>query len=125
MIALDIPPTAEELEEYISILDPDSEQFATYNNFLAICAIKFQGRTQNSGAHDAEVDEAFRLFTKGQGDSKITLATLKRVARTLKLDVEEQVLKDMIDEANGGAGVGKGVERDEFEGVMRRAGIWR
>ena len=47
---------------------------------------------------------------------------MKTVARALKEDVDEEVLRDMILEANGGAGVGKGVERDEFEGVMRRAG---
>jgi len=53
------------------------------------------------------------------------LATLKRVARMLKEDVDENVLRDMILEANGGAGVGKGVEKEEFEGVMRRANVWR
>lgn len=47
------------------------------------------------------------------------------VARLLKDDVKESVLKDMLLEANGGAGVGKGVSKREFEGVMRRAGVWR
>jgi hypothetical protein len=72
-----------------------------------------------------EVDEAFSLFTAGGGEDKITIATLKRVARALKEDVSEELLRDMILEANGGSGVGKGVEKDEFEGVMRRAGVWR
>lgn len=53
------------------------------------------------------------------------MATLKKVAHALKEDVDEDVLRDMILEANGGAGVGRGVERDEFEGVLRRAGVWR
>ncbi len=65
------------------------------------------------------------MFTQGGGGDRITLATLKRVAKALKEDVEEDLLRDMILEANGGAGVGKGVEKDEFEGVMRRAGVWR
>lgn len=43
----------------------------------------------------------------------------------LKEDVDEQLLKDMILEANGGAGVARGVGVDEFDGVMRRAGVWR
>jgi len=45
----------------------------------------------------------------------------------LKMEGEcgEGVLRDMILEANGGAGVGKGVGREEFEGVMRRAGVFR
>jgi len=39
--------------------------------------------------------------------------------------VGEELLRDMILEANGGAGVGRGVKKDEFDGVMRRAGVWR
>jgi hydroxyacylglutathione hydrolase len=39
--------------------------------------------------------------------------------------VDEQLLKDMILEANGGAGVSVGVGRDEFDLLMRRAGVWR
>jgi hypothetical protein len=31
----------------------------------------------------------------------------------------------MILEANGGGGVSKGVERGEFEVIMRRAGVFR
>ena len=53
--------------------------------------------------------------------------TLRRVARELKMDGEvgEAVLRDMILEANGGSGVGAGVGRDQFEGVMRRAGVFK
>lgn len=43
----------------------------------------------------------------------------------LKEEVDEELLKDMILEANGGAGVARGVKADEFDGVMRRAGVWR
>ncbi|KAL2119370.1 hypothetical protein VTJ04DRAFT_6330 [Mycothermus thermophilus] len=86
---------------------------------------------------------------------RITLADLKRVAALLRLDqdskerekqeqghkyqqqdgrrkgdldgvvVTEEVLKDMILEANGGAGVARGVTKEEFDRVMRRAGVWR
>jgi len=72
------------------------------------------------------VDDAFRLFldTGGEGD-KITLKTLRRVAGALKENVDDQVLKDMLLEANGGGGVGRGVGIRDFEGVMRRAGVFR
>jgi hydroxyacylglutathione hydrolase len=43
----------------------------------------------------------------------------------LKEEVDEDVLKDMILEANGGAGVARGVREEEFDGVMRSAGVWR
>jgi hypothetical protein len=49
------------------------------------------------------------------------------VAKELKEDVPDDVLKDMIREANGGVkGKGRdtgGVGVDEFESVMRRAGV--
>ncbi|KAI1330070.1 EF-hand [Xylariaceae sp. FL0255] len=144
MVALGIPPTKPELKEFLEILDPDDEGHATYEPFVAICALKIHARA-DSGPDAAEVDEAFRLFSSAGvgnlggggdgGDSSVgmegaeggvlTLAHLKRIAMTLKQDVDESLLRDMILEANGGAGVGRGVSRSEFEEVMRRAGAWK
>ena len=135
--ALGIPPSSKtELAEFVSILDLDDEGFAAYAPFVAICALKMHARENDSDARRAEVDEAFRLFVSGRlaaadgsggagGGGVITLPHLRRVAATLKLDDADDLLRDMILEANGGAGVGKGVGRDEFETVMRRAGVWR
>lgn len=119
-------------------MDPDEEGHATYEPFLAICALKLHARDDDDdggGPDAAEVDEAFRLFAGaggtgggGAGDADtptLTLAHLKRIAMTLKQDVDEALMRDMILEANGGAGVGRGVSRAEFEEVMRRAGVWR
>lgn len=122
--ALGIPPTPSELKEFISILDPDGEGFAIYSSFVAICALKIHAKKDDSGARDEEVEEAFRLFTNGT-EGPITMAMLKRVAAALREDVSDDLLRDMILEANGGAGVGKGVGREEFAEVMRRAGVWR
>ncbi|KAH7318657.1 Las1-like-domain-containing protein [Stachybotrys elegans] len=125
LIALGIPPSSNaELREFLSILDPEEDGYATYEPFFAICALKFHTREHDSSAHRAELEEAFRLFTNGQ-DGPITLAHLRRVAAVLKEDVDDEMLKDMILEANGGAGVARGVEMDEFDGVMRSAGAWR
>ncbi|KAI0194004.1 ef-hand superfamily Ca2+-modulated protein [Xylaria flabelliformis] len=131
MVALGLPPTKPELKEFLSIMDPDDDGHATYEPFLAICALKLHARADGDGPDSAEVDEAFRLFTgagssAGGGDAELlTLAHLKRIAMTLKQDVDEAVLRDMILEANGGAGIGRGVTRAEFEEVMRRAGAWK
>ncbi|KAL6849568.1 hypothetical protein ACO1O0_009109 [Amphichorda felina] len=126
LIALGIPASSNaELKEFISILDPESDGYATYEPFFAVCALKFHSRADDDDdTHRAEVEEAFRLFTNGQ-EGPITLAHLRRVAAVLKEDVDEEVLKDMILEANGGAGVARGVEVDEFDGVMKSAGVWR
>lgn len=123
--ALGVPPSSPaELREFLSILDPDDDGYATYEPFFAVCALKFHTREHDSDAHRAELDEAFRLFTSGQ-DGPITLAHLRRVAAVLKEDVDEDLLKDMILEANGGAGVARGVGVEEFDGVMKSAGVWR
>ncbi|KAM0435187.1 hypothetical protein ACHAPT_003277 [Fusarium lateritium] len=125
LIALGVPASSpEELKEFISILDPESDGYATFEPFFAICALKFHTREHDSDAHRAEVEEAFRLFTNGQ-EGPITLAHLRRVAAVLKEDVDEDLLKDMILEANGGVGVARGVGVDEFDGVMKSAGVWR
>lgn len=73
-----------------------------------------------------EVGAAYRLFTHG-GAGPITVAHLRRVAKELREDVPDDVLKDMILEANGGV-KGKGrdigsVSLEEFESVMKRAGL--
>ncbi|KAL8418329.1 hypothetical protein RB594_001800 [Gaeumannomyces avenae] len=147
LIALGIPPTDQaELADFVSILDPDDEGFAQYPSFVAICALKLHAAHQGSDAHLREVDDAFSLFTHGGGGSGsgssghrdgsssssssdqpvITVAHLRRVAAMLQEeDVGDALLRDMILEANGGAGVARGVTRDQFEDVMRRAGVWR
>ena len=86
------------------------------------------GRKDESGdAQEKEVDEAWGLFVTmgGDGDERITMAGLRRVAKLLNEDVSEQVLKDMVMEANGGKGIREGVGRGEFVGVMTRAGVFR
>ncbi|KAH6636926.1 hypothetical protein F5144DRAFT_530878 [Chaetomium tenue] len=112
-----------------------------------------EGEGGGGEGHRRELEEAYGLFTggrEGEGGEVITLGDLRRVAALLRLDakgqgkeggggggggggkgkgdglvVTEEVLRDMILEANGGAGVGRGVKKEEFDGVMRRAGVWR
>lgn len=86
--------------------------------------MKILAKKDDSGARDEEVEQAYMLFTNGT-KGPITMGMLKRVAAALKEDVSDDLLRDMILEANGGAGIGEGVGKDEFAEVMRRAGIWR
>lgn len=75
-------------------------------------------------ALDAEVDAAYRLFTQGS-EGPITLHHLRRIARDLKEDnVGDDLLKDMIREANGGDGLQNGVTLEQFRDVMARAGVF-
>ncbi|KAI9830490.1 MAG: centrin, EF-hand protein [Phylliscum demangeonii] len=143
-IALGLPPSssASEHSAILSALDPTGTGYATYGPFVAVCALKLQART--STTQQEEIEAAFRLFTAG-GPGPITVAHLARVAAELGLaeaeggggrpakgrasggkgaggGVGEEVLRDMILEANGGAGVKLGVGLRDFEDVMRRAG---
>ncbi|KFY45467.1 hypothetical protein V494_00931 [Pseudogymnoascus sp. VKM F-4513 (FW-928)] len=124
MIALGVQPTKPELAEFLEILDPDSEGYAPYSSFVAICALKMRAKDNDTSAKDEEVEQGYLLFTNGT-DGPITMAHLKRTAAMLKEDVSEDLLKDMILEANGGSGLSKGVGKDEFAEVMKRAGVWR
>lgn len=93
---------------------------------------KKKGKSKSKAARSAEEEQAeiahaFSLFTHSTTRSNITLQDLRRVARELREEVDDRVLILMIEEANGAAGresVGRGVGKDEFEGVMRRAGVF-
>ncbi|KAK5013162.1 hypothetical protein LTR16_004436 [Cryomyces antarcticus] len=124
LIALNTPPTSpRELAQILSTLDPSSSGHVPYRHFVAVAALKLHARSHDPDALSAEVAAAFNLFTKGDGD-RITLAHLKRVARELREDVGENVLRDMLREAGETDGRGGGVGLEEFEGVMRRAGVF-
>lgn len=103
------------------MLDPESEGYVTYTPFLQICALKLHNRSDESIAF--ELEAAYKLFTRGSR-GPITVAHLKRVARELKEDVSDGMLQQMILEANGGAGVSKGVALGDFESIMTRAGVF-
>lgn len=126
---------ASDLSEAIEILDSESEGLVTFEQFFEVSAI-YQNQASDSdaegsdededagAAHEAEIDEAFKLFTNGY-NRPITVQDLRQVARTLKEDVDESVLRAMVLEANGNKGVSSGVSRDEFADVAARAGALR
>ncbi|PYI17616.1 hypothetical protein BO99DRAFT_404195 [Aspergillus violaceofuscus CBS 115571] len=133
--ALGLPPTTPELPPILAALDPTDTGYVPYEPFLTVAAAKLRSRSDEAMA--AEVDAAFRLFTRGSGagagpgsssssSSIITLHHLRRIARELKEDgnLDDQLLRDMILEANGGAGVAAGVTLGQFREVMQRAGVF-
>lgn len=107
-------------------LDPDSSGYVTYPHFVALCAIQLKSKTDETKAE--EVETAFNLFHPSQAvagqDQVIRLQDLRAVAKTLKEDVSDDVLKAMILEANGGKGIGTGVTMEDFRAIMIRAGVF-
>jgi len=123
LIALGLPPESpSELSSILSAVDPTSTGHVTYPTFLTAAAAKLHSRSADALA--AEVNSAYRLFTHGR-DGPITFSHLRRIARELKEDsVTDELLRDMIQEANGGAGVNAGVTLEQFLDVMQRAGVF-
>lgn len=121
------PRSNAQMHEFIETLDPDSSGYVTYPHFLALCALQLKSKTDES--KDEEVHAAFNLFHPGPGvagdGQVIRLHDLRAVARTLKEDVSDDVLRAMILEANGGKGVGRGVGVEDFRAILTRAGVFQ
>ncbi|OOF93111.1 hypothetical protein ASPCADRAFT_8061 [Aspergillus carbonarius ITEM 5010] len=116
------PSSSEELHSIIAAVDPTDTGYVPYEPFLTVAAAKLRSRSEE--AMSAEVDAAYRLFTRGSG-GLITFNHLRRIARELKEDaLGDELLKDMILEANGGAGVNAGVTLEQFQEIMQRAGVF-
>ncbi|PSN65939.1 hypothetical protein BS50DRAFT_621715 [Corynespora cassiicola Philippines] len=134
--SLNLGPDKAELPSILSTIDPLNTGFVEFIPFLSYAAIAIHSKDDGSDDNEADEDEeyhesnieevqaAYKLFTHG-GPGPITLAHLRRVAKELREDVPDEVLKDMIREANGGVKGGQvgGVALEEFESVMRRAGL--
>jgi Ca2+-binding EF-hand superfamily protein len=121
--ALGLPPTdSTELHDILSAVDPTDTGYVPYEPFLSVAAAKL--RSRDDDAMVAEVDAAYHLFTRNT-DGPITIGHLRRIARDLKEDgLGDDLLRDMILEANGGAGVEAGVSLEQFHEVMTRAGVF-
>lgn len=117
------PASAKEMAEYLEILDPESEGHVTYGNFVAVCALQINKRGEG-GSDREEVERAYKMFTRGT-DGPINIHHLRRIARDLKEEIGDDLLRHMILEANGGLGVNKGVGVEDFRGVMMRAGVFQ
>jgi Ca2+-binding EF-hand superfamily protein len=121
LIALNAPPKDNaELAELLETVDPDETGWVSYEHFVAIAALKLHAKHEDPEEMSEEVLRAYRLFTRGE-EREINLNDLRRVARDLREEVPDNVLKDMIREATGGGLGGVGVE--DFESVMKRAGV--
>lgn len=127
------PNTKRETRDLLDAVDPESVGEISYEDFVAVAALQLLAR--NDGDLEEEVETAFRLFMeageeKGREDKRretITVNGLRRIAKALGENIKDDVIRDMVMEANGMGpeGIGKGVGREDFEGIMRRIGMLR
>lgn len=115
------PESQSELDSILAAVDPSRTGYVCYEPFLSVCALKLHARTEDSMSE--EVEHAYNLFTRGT-EGPILLSHLRRVAKDLKEDVSDELLRDMIREANGGEGLHAGVNVEQFKDVMKRAGVF-
>lgn len=120
MLSLE-PKSRKDMDEFLEILDPESDGYVTYPHFLELAAIQTHAKSEETKAD--EVDKAFKLFTHGQS-RPITYQDLRRTAGLLSHEVSDDVLRAMILRANGGSDVSAGVDRDQFQRVMSKAGVF-
>jgi Ca2+-binding EF-hand superfamily protein len=135
--SLNLPPERSEMASILSTIDPLNTGFVPFAPFFSYAAIAIHTKEDESGednedggeyhqtGNEEELRAAYRLFTHGT-PGPITLAHLRRVAKELREEVPDDLLKDMIREANGSIGSKAnpgGVSLEDFEGVMRRAGM--
>ncbi|KAF1924192.1 EF-hand superfamily Ca2+-modulated protein [Didymella exigua CBS 183.55] len=138
LISLNLAPEKSEVPSILATIDPLHTGFVEFVPFLSYAAIAMHSKEAGSDddmeddddyratSNAEEVSAGYQLFTHG-GPGPITLGHLRRIAKELREDVPDEVLRDMILEANGGVrGRGKdvgGVTLEEFESVMTRAGL--
>ena len=108
------------MRELIDAVDDDG--YTTYPRYMEVCALRIHSRTDESKLE--EVEAAYKLFTRG-ADGPINIHHLRRVAKELRENISDEILRNMILEANGGAGVNRGVGIEDFQGVMTRAGVFQ
>ncbi|KAF2112966.1 EF-hand protein [Lophiotrema nucula] len=138
LISLNLTPDKSEVPSILETIDPLGTGFIPFIPFLSYASIALHTKEEGSDDNEDEEDEgyqqesneeevraAYKLFTHG-GAGPITLAHLRRVAKELREEVPDDVLRDMLREANGGVGKGRdagSVGLEDFEQVMKRAGL--
>ncbi|KAF4308331.1 Caltractin [Botryosphaeria dothidea] len=134
LTALGFALTRNDVREMSGVLDPETEGWVAYEHFVAYAGVWFhaqggegEAEVGREGIGRADMEKAYFMFTGGRR-GPITVRDLRRVAKELREEVDEALLWDMVAEANGEArtkeGVGRGVDLEEFEGVMKRAGVF-
>ena len=116
MSALGFNLKKEEIRKILSDYDKENTGQIEYQDFLDLMTIKMQERDPI-----AEMKQAFRLFIDDDSD-KISLRHLKRVAKELGENMNDEELQEMIDEADRD-GDGE-ISEEDFIRVMSKTNIF-
>ncbi|XP_071452572.1 uncharacterized protein [Hetaerina americana] len=116
MRALGFEPKKEEIKKMISEVDKEGAGELTYDQFLQLMSKKMAEKDTKE-----EIMKAFRLFDDDE-TGKISLKNLKRVAKELGENINDEELQEMIDEADKD-GDGE-VSQEEFIRIMQKTHLY-
>ena len=115
MRALGFEPDDAEIETLIASVDTDASGTISFDEFLEMMTSKIEAKDMM-----AEVTKAYDLFREG-GEGGITFDHLRRVAKELGDDSDDDYVQGMLDEADiDGSGE---LSFEEWLAVMRWAGL--
>jgi centrin-1 len=115
MRALGFEPDDAEIETLIATVDTDASGTISFDEFLEMMTSKIEAKDML-----AEVTKAYDLFREG-GEGGITFDHLRRVAKELGDDSDDDYVQGMLDEADlDGSGE---LSFEEWLAVMRWAGL--
>ncbi len=116
MRALGFEPKKGEIRNIIIDVDKEGTGTVEYQDFLDLMTIKMRERDPVE-----EMKKAFQLFLDDDSD-KITLKHLKKVAKELGENMEDEELQEMIDEADrDGDGA---ISEDDFIRIMNKTRLF-
>lgn len=114
--ALGFEPKKEEIKRMIADIDKEGTGKISYADFLQLMTVKMAEKDSNE-----EILKAFRLFDDDE-TGKISFRNLKRVAKELGENLNDEELQEMIEEADlDGDGE---VSEEEFLRVMKKTSLY-
>nr|ACQ58819.1 Centrin-1 [Anoplopoma fimbria] len=116
MRALGFEPKKEEIKKMIADIDRESSGTIDFSDFLGMMSLKMSEKDSKE-----EIMKAFRLFDD-DGTGKISFKNLKRVAKELGENLNDDELQEMIDEADQG-GDGE-INELEFLRIMKKTNLY-
>lgn len=114
--ALGFEPKKEEIKRMIAEVDKDGTGKISFGDFQQLMTVKMAEKDSNE-----EILKAFRLFDDDE-TGKISFKNLKRVAKELGENLNDEELQEMIEEADlDGDGE---VNEEEFLRVMKKTSLY-
>jgi len=116
MRALGFEPKKEEIKRMVADIDKECSGKISFTDFLQVMTVKMAEKDSNE-----EILKAFRLFDDDETGT-ISFKNLKRVAKELGEELNDEELREMLDEADlDGDGE---VNEEEFLRVMKKTSLY-